>query len=304
MFNVKKGKKRFSITVLGNELSAWMLILPAIFCVYFLVVRPQIMGFYWSFFNMHGYRVEEFVGFENYRRVISDTMFLKTLINTCKYVIFSLLIGYIYPIILAIMLNEMVHVRNALRVMIYLPSILPAVAGIALWYMIYYPDQSGLLNMVLGWFGAEPYGWLQDSKNTILYIVISMTWQGAGGTVIYYFSALQGVNRELYEAAMMDGAGFFRRIRIVTLPHIAGISLLFLVRQIINVFSVMEQPLQMTGGGPNGASTTLGLQVYKYGFESIKPQFAMALGVIMFFILMTVTVFYFYLNKKIESNNE
>ena len=66
----------------------------------------------------------------------------------------------------------------------------------------------------------------------------------------------------------------------------------------------MEQPLQMTGGGPNGASTTLGLQVYKYGFESIKPQFAMALGVIMFFILMTVTVFYFYLNKKIESNNE
>ena len=304
MVKTKKRKKQFSLTSLGNEISAWVLILPAIFCVYFLIVRPQILGFYWSFFNMHGYRVEEFVGLENYRRVIADTMFLKTLLNTCKYVIFSLLIGYIYPIILAIMLNEMVHARNALRVMIYLPSILPAVASLALWNMIYYPDQSGLLNIVLSWVGVEPYGWLQDSTNTILYIVISMTWHAAGGTVIYYFSALQGVNRELYEAAMMDGAGFFKRIRIVTLPHISGVSLLFLVRQIINVFSVMEQPLQMTGGGPNGASTTMGLQVYKYGFESIKPQFAMALGVIMFMILMVVTVFYFYLNKKIESNNE
>lgn len=299
-----KKNKRFSLKKFGNDLSAWFLILPAILCVYFIVIRPQIVGFYWSFFDMHGYKVGEFVGLKNYDRVISDTMFVKTLINTCKYVAFSILIGYVYPIILAIMLNEMVHARNALRVLIYLPSILPAVVSLALWGMIYSPDSTGLLNMILGKLGMEPYGWLQDSKNTILYIVISMTWAGAGGTVIYYFSALQGVSRELYEAAVMDGAGFFKRIRIVTLPHISGISLLFLVRQIISVFSVMEQPLQMTGGGPNGASLTLGLQVYKYGFESIKPQFAMALGVIMFLILMVVTIFYFYLNKRIESNME
>ncbi len=305
MQKVKKSiNGRFSIKLLKNEFSAWILILPAILCVYFMIIRPQIMSFYWSFFNMHGYKVEEFVGFDNYRRVITDTMFAKTLVNTFKYVIFSILIGYVYPIILAIMLNEMVHARNALRVIIYLPSVLPAVASLTLWYMMYYPDQSGLLNMILGEFGMEPYGWLQDSGKTILYIVISMTWGSAGATVIYYFAALQGVNRELYEAAMMDGAGFFRRIRIVTLPHISGIALLFLVRQIISVFSVMEQPMQMTDGGPNGASTTLALQMYKYGFESIKPQFAMALGTIMFIILMVVTTFYFYLNKKIEDNNE
>ena len=76
--------------------------------------------------------------------------------------------------------------------------------------------------------------------------------------------------------------------------------MLFLIRQIIGVFSVMEQPLQMTDGGPNGASTTLGLLAYKYGFVSIKPDLAMAVGVIMFVILMVITCFYFYLDKRIE----
>ena len=100
-----------------------------------------------------------------------------------------------------------------------------------------------------------------------------------------YCIILRHFSRELYEAAIIDGAGFFRRIKTITMPHIAGISLLFLVRQIIGVFSVMEQPLQMTDGGPNGASTSLGLLAYRYGFVSIKPDFAMAVGVIMFLIL-------------------
>lgn len=283
-----------------KDVSAWILIIPALLLIYLCVLRPQIMGTYWSFFKMKGYKVQEFVGLDNYKTVIADSMFMKTLWNTCQYVLWSILIGYFLPIIIAIFLNEIVHLRNTARVLIYFPSILPAAGVALLWYLMYYPDAGGLLNMVGSLFGAEPYVWLQDSRWTILYIIISMTWSGYGSTVLYYFAALQGVNRELYEAAIIDGAGFVRRIRTITLPHIAGISLLFLVRQIIGVFSVMEQPLQMTDGGPNGASTTLGLLAYKYGFVSIKPDLAMAVGVIMFLILAVVTCFYFYLDKKIE----
>ena len=119
---------------------------------------------------------------------------------------------------------------------------------------------------------------------------------------MYYFAALQGINRELYEATLIDGAGFFRRMITVTLPHIYGIVLLFLIQQIIGIFSIMEQPLQMTGGGPNGASMTLGLLAYRYGFVSVRPNLAMAIGVIMFLILMVVTCFYFFVNKRIENN--
>ena len=249
---------------------------------------------------MKGYKVQEFVGLENYKTVITDSMFLKTLWNTCQYVLWSIVIGFFIPIIIAIMLNEIVHFRNTARILIYFPSILP-VAGVSLlWYFVFYPDAGGLLNMVGSLFGMDPYVWLQDARWTIMYIVISMTWSGCGATVIYYFAALQGVNRELYEAAIIDGAGFICRIRTITMPHIAGIALLFLIRQIIGVFSVMEQPLQMTDGGPNGASTTLGLLAYKYGFVSIKPDLAMAVGVIMFVILIVITCFYFYLDKRIE----
>lgn len=283
-----------------RDMSAWILILPAMLLIYLFVIRPQVMGTYWSFFDMKGYKVQEFAGLDNYRTVIGDSMFVKTLWNTCQYVLWSIVIGYFMPIIVAILLNELVHIRNTYRVLVYFPSVLPAAGVALLWYFIYYPDAGGLLNMAGQFFGLEPYVWLQDSKWTILYIIISMTWSGCGSSAIYYFAALQGVSRELYEAAIIDGAGFIRRIRTVTLPHISGIALLFLVRQIISVFSVMEQPLQMTDGGPNGASTTLGLLAYKYGFVTIKPDLAMAVGVIMFLILAVITCFYFYLDKKIE----
>lgn len=294
-------KRRKSVWIPNKrDFSAWVLILPALILIYLCIIRPQILGTYWSFFDMKGYKVQEFVGLENYRTVIADSMFLKTLWNTCQYVLWSIVIGFFLPILIAILLNEMVHFRNTARVLIYFPSILP-IAGVSLlWYFMYYPDAGGLLNMVGGLFGMDPYVWLQDSRWTIMYIIISMTWSGCGSSVIYYFAALQGVNRELYEAAIIDGAGFIRRIRTITLPHISGIALLFLVRQIIGVFSVMEQPLQMTDGGPNGASTTLGLLAYKYGFVSIKPDLAMAVGVIMFLILIVITCFYFYLDKRIE----
>ncbi len=284
----------------SQDFSAWLLLLPAVLCIYLFIIRPQVMGIYWSFFNMKGYKVQEFVGLANYRQVISDTMFLKTLTNTFVYVLWSLVLGFLLPIFVAVILNELVHARNTFRFCTYFPAVLPGMAVSLLWFLMYYPDQGGLLNMIGSWFGLQPYSWLQDSKNTIMLIVISMTWNGCGSTAIYYFASLQGVSRELYEAAIIDGAGFFKRFFTVTVPHISGIALLFLVRQIIGVFSIMEQPMQMTDGGPNGASNTLGLLAYKYGFVSIKPQLAMAVGVIMFLILMVFTLFYFYLDKKIE----
>lgn len=286
----------------SKDLGAWLLILPAILCVYLFIIRPQVTGIWWSFFDMKGYKVEEFVGFANYKQVMQDTMFVKTLGNTFKYVFWSLVIGFLLPIVVAVILNEMVHFRNTFRFLTYFPAILPGMAVSLLWYMMYYPDQGGLLNMIGSWFGLAPYSWLQDAKNTIMLIVVSMTWSGCGGTAIYYFASLQGVSRELYEAAIIDGAGFVRRFFTVTMPHLSGITLLFLVKQIIGVFNIMEQPMQMTDGGPNGASNTLGLIAYKYGFVSIKPQLAMAVGVIMFLILMVLTIFYFYLDKKIETD--
>ena len=284
------------------SLSTWVLLLPAVIVLYIMIWRPSVMGIVWSFFKMKGYTPTEFIGFENYIRVIGDTQFLPVLWNTVRYVFWSFVIGFIPPVIIAFMLNEMLHFRNGLRTIIYLPAILPGITILLLWYFIYYPNEVGMLNMILSKFGMEPYIWLNDSRFTILYIVIEMTWAGFPGTMFLYYTTIQGIDLSLYEAATIDGAGPLRRFIHVSIPQISGLLVLNIIRQLIGVFQVMQEPMVMTGGGPNGASTSLGYQLYQYGFVQGRVGQALALGTITFFILIFATCFYFYLNKKVEEN--
>ena len=201
---------------------------------------------------------------------------------------------------MAFMLNEMRCFSRFVRFSLYAPCMIPAIITSMLWYYIYYPDGTGLLNMLITNFGGQPFGWLQDSKWTIPCIVISMTWNSFGGTMLLYLAALQGINRELYEAALIDGAGVFKRITKIAIPELRGIMLLTFCRQIIAVFGTTEQPLAMTGGGPNGASLTLGLQSYRYAFVYGKVGNSLALSVVTFLILLSLTFVYAKMDKKIN----
>lgn len=287
---------------LKNDISAWLLILPLVLVMYLFVWRPTVMGAVWSLFDLKGYTPQEFIGFRNYIDVLTDTEFLPILWNTIQYVFWSLVVGFLPPVAIAIMINEVVHFKNTYKVLIYLPAVIPAIASGLMWYFMYYPDSTGLLNSFLNIFGIEPYRWLDDGNFTILYIIISMTWHGLPTSMMLYYAALQSVSVERYEAATIDGAGMWARLWNITIPQIRGILLIAFVRQIIGVFQVMEQPMAMTAGGPNGASISLGYQLYRYGFVSGRTGHALALGVITFIILMIMTCFYFYLNKKVESD--
>lgn len=298
----KNAQKIKRVQRIKNDISAWLLLLPLILLMYLFVWRPTVMGGVWSFFKMKGYTPTEFIGLRNYIEVITDTEFLPTLLNTVKYVFWSLIIGYIPPVIVAIMINEVMHFKSGFRVIIYLPAVIPGIAANLMWYFMYFPDKSGLLNQILGIFGMQPYTWLNDPNFTILYIIIAMTWSGFAGTMILYYASLQAVSTELYEAATIDGAGMLRRMWNVTLPQISGTLLLTFVNQIIGVFQVLDQPMIMTQGGPNNASTSVGYQLYKYGFVNGRAGHAMALGVIIFLILLIATAFYFKLNKKVEES--
>lgn len=285
-----------------NNLDAWILLLPLVVIMYLLIWRPTVLGTVWSFFKMNAYTPGDFCGLDNYIKVITHTQFLPTLWNTVQYVLWSLVLGYLPPVVIAVIINEMVHFKNGFRVTIYLPAVIPGIAAMLMWYYIYYPDQTGLLNMLLVKWGMQPFGWLNDPRFVIPGIILYDTWHGFAGTMLLYYASVQSVSVELYEAALIDGAGVWKRAWHVTRPQIEGILLLNLVRQIIGVFQIMEQPLAMTGGGPNGASVSLSYQLYQYGFNSGGKGTgqAMALGVIIFIILVVFTIFYFYLNKKVE----
>lgn len=294
---MKSNKK---IGFLKRNISGWLLILPTILIFIFLVWRPIIIGISYSFFKLRGFEPVEFIGLENYRQVLSDTNFTRTLGNTVQYVIWSLIIGLPLPFVAAVMMNEMLHAKQYFKITTYLPAVLPGMAVYLLWKLIYNDGPGGLLNSMLYYFGIGPLSWLSNSKIVIPLLIIMMSWHGFGGTLIMYLATLQGVDQNLYEAARLDGAGFWQRIWHVTMPHSWGLILLLAVRQIISVFSVTEQPMVMTGGGPNGASMTLGLTNYYYAFRYGAMQKSLAIGVISFLILMVLTIVYFKLDKKIN----
>ena len=283
-----------------KNLVGWLMLLPTVLFAYLIVWRPTIMGFYSSLFKMQGSVRLQFVGLQNYIEIITDTNFLTVLVNTFKYTGYSLLIGFLPPLVIAILLNEVRKGQYLFRMGMYIPVVLPGIAVYMLWSYMYGAGETGLLNTIMGAFGMDPYVWLQDSRLAIVWIVVTMTWSGMGGTILMYFAALQGVNPELYEAASIDGAKIRHKLRYITLPEVYPIALLLFVRQIIGVFQVMEQPLTMTGGGPNGATESLALLAYKYAFDYFKFDKGMATGVITFVILIFMTIFYTKLEKKVN----
>lgn len=284
--------------IFAKNISGWTLILPSILLLFLIVWRPVGMAFYYSLFRMQGMETAEFVGLQNFKDVLSDTAFLQTMFNTVKYVFWSLIIGLPIPFFAAVMINEMIGGKGYFKFVMYLPVIVPTVATCLIWKMLYLDGEGGLLNALLYFFGMGPADWLSNKTLTIPLIVVASTWQSFGSTLIMYLASLQSVNQSLYEAARIDGAGFWRRFWHILLPHMRGIILLLAIRQIIGVFQITEQPLVMTGGGPNGASMSLGLTNYFYAFQYGQFDKSMALGVISFLFLLGLTFIYFKLDRK------
>lgn len=297
----KSGVRRFCQSV-GRNLSAWVLLAPSILFLFIVMWQPIIKGMVLSFFQMKGYEPVAFAGFSNYADVITDTMFLNTLKNTFSYVVWSLILGFLPPVLVAAMLNELKHGKSLFKFSIYFPNMVPVIATALVWYFLFQPGDSGVLNMLLQKAGLSGSQWLQNQRLTIPLICLTMTWKGFGATTILYLASMQGVNTELYEAATIDGAGVLKKFFHVTVPQISGVALLMLVRQIISVFQVMVEPMAMTDGGPNNASMTLCLQAYQYAFRNFQVDKSLALGVITFIILVIMTIFYFKLKNKVEDN--
>lgn len=290
-------KPKYKLSSFIRDLPAWALILPAILLLVLINWYPMLMGFRMAFYNNEG---TAFVGFENFRTVLGDMLFLKALKNTILYVVWSIVIGMLLPIVVAVMMNETVHGNSLIKASLYLPQVVPTIAASLLWYFVFMADESGLLNMVLGIFGIEPQVWLQNEKLTIPLIIVSTTWRGFGFTAILYLASVQSINRELYEAAMIDGAGVFKRTVKITMPHMYPMILLFAINQIKAIFNIMIEPLSMTGGGPNNASLSLGLQSYRYAFQYYRMADSVALSTIMWVVVIIFTIFYRILDKKFE----
>ncbi len=249
-------------------------------------------------YEAQGIRLTKFVGFQNYIDVFQHPDFLPALRNTFGYTIWSLVIGFLGPIVMAIIINEIRGGKSLIRTSAYIPNVVPGLAIVLLWGFMFRPGNTGTLNIVLGKLGIGPQPWLSNPHWTIPLIIMTMTWKSAGATMLLYIAGLQGIDPELYEAAMIDGANIFKRIRYITLPCIYNLARTLLILQIISVFQILYEPLVMTNGGPNNASISIMQLVFRFAFERFDYPKAGAVSVIISFILIMLTLLYFKIVKR------
>lgn len=265
----------------------------------FFVWVPMGENVLLSFFS--DYSFSQAVGFENYASVFGDSSFLAALRNTFLYIAYSLVLGYLIPIILGYLLSECIHAKGLFRVLLYLPCMISGIAVVFLFRSLYGDDDSSILNIIMVALGGTSQMWKSNTSLIIPLIVLAMTWRGAGSTALIYLSAFQGIDNSIYEASRLDGATPFQRFWRLTIPSLKGTFLMLLSLQIISVFQVFYEPLVIGNwGGPLDSSLSLMLLSYKYAYSDFEYGKSAATAVILSLIILAFTIVYFLLKRHLE----
>lgn len=291
---VSAKKKKFT----KSDVFGWAIMLPTIILFTFFVWEPLLESVRLSLYSARGVETLDFVGLANYKKVLNDVNFMAAFTNTFKYIGWSLVIGFCVPIVLAIFISETVRGKSLFRVLTYFPNMVPGMAVSLIWVYFFKPGPTGVLNILLAKLGMEPSVWLNNVALTIPLIVIALTWKGAGSTSLIYMAGISGINPEYYEAAAIDGAGIWQRIFHITIPCILKNAKTMLILQIIAVFQILYEPLVLTNGGPNNASISIMLLVYKYAFREYHYPEAAALSVMICIILIILSGLYMRLTRS------
>ncbi len=295
--NNRKHKKGKIISV--QDIKAWLIMLPGIALMTFFVWEPLLESVRMSLYKTENIELVEFVGFKNFISVIGKTNFNQALVNTFSYTFWSLVIGFLLPIILAMLIGETVRAKGLFRTAAYLPNMLPGLAVIILWSAFFSGGKTGVLNIILGALGIPAQTYLTRENLVIPIIITIATWKGAGATALIYMAGMSGVNSELYEAAAIDGANVWKRVIHVLVPAIKKLAGTMLILQIISVFQIMYEPMVLTKGGPDNASLSLMQLMWQYAFGgSMDYGKASAVAVIVTVILLLMTLIYSYFNNK------
>ena len=282
-----------------QQLISWLIMLPGIIMFTFFLWLPLLQSVRMSFYETKNIELVKFIGFENYLKVMRKDDFTQALTNTLSYTFWSLLIGFLVPIFMALVIGEATKGKGFFRTAAYVPNILPGLAAVLLWKAFFSGESTGVINILLGSLGIKPMSFLSEVNLVIPIIVITATWKGAGATSLIYMAGLAGVNPELYEAAAIDGAGVFTRLRSITLPTIFNLGSTLLILQIISIFQIMYEPLVLTAGGPDNASMSLMLLMWRYAFGGAMDYGkASAVAVIIAVILLAFTALYTIVDKR------
>ena len=284
-----------------NQFYAYLFLLPALLIFSVFSWNPIITTILYSFQKVGLRGPTGWVGFSNYVRMFGNPIFPIAWMNVFEFIILSILFGFIVPIILALMINEMRHFGSIFQIITYIPTLIPIAVALLVWRLIYAPE-GGAVNGFLKLLHLPQQLWLQDPHFVKFSLIIIMTWLGAGGSILIYLAALKEINPEIYEAAELDGVSPWQRIIHLALPLLKSRMAIMLVLQVIAVAQVFTEPFILTTGGPGNSTVTPVLQVYRTAFENSDFGLASAWSVSLLVVLGTFSALYVWLTRKNEEN--
>jgi multiple sugar transport system permease protein len=242
----------------------------------------------WNFVSgLSGIKI---IGFENYRQLFSDPVFIRSFINTIIYAIVLVPIAISLSLVLGVILNEYVFGKGVLRLAFYIPYVSSMVAVSMVWMILYLPSYGPINNFLRAIGIANPPRWLNASNTSLLSIIIVGVWQTLGYDIIIVLAGLQGISRSLYESADIDGANVVQKFFRVTIPSLSNTLFFLIMISFIRSFQVFTPVQVMTKGGPGNSSSVLVYYIYQTAFLYSNIGYASALSWMLFLLVFVFTI--------------
>lgn len=272
-----------------KKYAPYLFLLPAVvvlvlffFIPFFQTIGLSFFGYDSSLYN------PDFVGLDNYKKLITSPVFYKVMANTFIYLIFAVPFLTVFPLFLAILINQKIRCVTLYKILIYLPVIVSIVVAAIAFKWLY--AQTGILNYFVEQLGYNPIGWLTDPKYSLYSVAIVTIWKGVGYYTMIYLASLMSVPQDLYEACDIDGASFFRKHLTVTVPHLMPTIALVSTISAISAMKVFAEIYVMTKGGPLNSSKTIVYYIYERAFENLDLGYASALSVVLLVVVLAFSI--------------
>mgnify|MGYP001126494093 FL=1 len=289
--------KKFVDDLLNKQnIASWLFILPAVLGTFIFIIIPVVCSFGLSFAKWDLLNPVQFVGFDNYREIFTETLFYKILWNTVVFAFSTSILGVIIPLILACILNSKIRGSEFYKTAYFLPFITPMIVIGVVWEWIFDPNIGLLKHLHINW--------LYDQHYAMTALIIVSVWKLIGYNMVIFLSALSGISQSMFEASKIDGANAIQTFKNVTIPLLSPTIFFVVIITAISSFQVFDLIYLMTEGGPLDSTNVLVYAIYKNAFEYFNAGKASAIAYVLFIIILVLTLIQWNLRKKLVYNEE
>ena len=283
----------------SNERIGYLFILPSFVHLLLFLLIPVVLSFFLSFrdWNQPRFQDAPYIGLENYSFLLGDRRFWQSMLNSGYYTILSVPLGMAFSLLIAVALNRKLRGVNLFRTLFFMPVISSWVAVSIIWVTLLDPNV-GIINYVLRLVGLPSVNWLGDARSAMFSLVLISIWKSAGFNMVIWLAGLQGIPKELYEAASIDGASRWQSFWGITLPLLAPTSFFLAITGVIGSFQVFSPVYVITKGGPLDSTDVAVFHIYREAFQEFNFGYASAQAWVLFLVIFIATLVQFWYRRR------